>query len=83
MSRMKKLIDKLLSHIQEGELKLAKSILRWKFQKERKPVPGEEELNLAAKRFLDEARKIAGKRGKNLYEILKEEAREFFDSKPS
>jgi hypothetical protein len=77
---MKNLAKSLLSRLRQSELKLAKSILRWKFQKEGSPMPEDSELDASASRLLDEAREIARKRGKSLLEILKEEAREFFDS---
>ena len=78
---MKILLDSVLKHLRQGELRLAKSILRWKLQKEGSPVPDDSELDVAASRILDEAREIAKKRGKTLLEILKEEARQFFNSR--
>ncbi|UCG11329.1 MAG: hypothetical protein JSU72_12340 [Deltaproteobacteria bacterium] len=80
---MKNLADSFLSHLRQSELKLAKAILRWKAQKEGQPLPEAEELDAAASRILDQAREIARKRGKNLYEILKEEAQELFNSRSS
>jgi hypothetical protein len=79
---MKTLADSFLSHLRQSELRLAKSILRWKFQKEGQAPPENGELDAAASRLLDEARVIARKRGKSLFYILKEEAKEFFSSKP-
>ena len=78
---MKKLAESFLTRFRQRELKLVKSILRWKFQKEGSPLPDDSELDAAASRLLEEARGIARKRGKNLLDILKEEARDFFDSK--
>ena len=80
---MKILADSFLSHLRQSELRLTKSILRWKLQKEGRPPPEDGELDAAASRLLDEARETARKTGKNLLDILKEEAREFFSSKPS
>jgi hypothetical protein len=79
---MKKLVNSLFDHLREGELRLAKSILRWKLQKEDSPLPEDGELNMAASQLLDEAREIARKRGKKLLDVLKEEAKEFFNSEP-
>ncbi len=79
---MKMLAKSFLSHLRQSELKLARSILRWKLQKQGQPLPENDELDVAASRLLDEAREIARKRGKNLLDILKEEAREFFGSEP-
>ena len=70
-----------MNHIRQSELKLAKSILRWKLQKEGSPPPENSDLDFAASRLLDEAREIAKKRGMNLLDILKEEARRFFNSR--
>ena len=79
---MKKLVNSLFDHLRQSELRLAKSILRWKLQKEGSPLPDDAELNMAASQLLDEAREIARKRGKKLLDVLKEEAKEFFTSKP-
>jgi hypothetical protein len=79
---MKKLVNSLFDHLRQSELRLAKSILRWKLQKEDSPLPDDGELNMAASQLLDEAREIAKKRGKKLLDVLKEEAKEFFNSKP-
>ena len=81
INNMNILPDSLLNRLRQSELKLAKSILRWKLQKESTLVPDDTQLEVAASRLLDEAREIAKKRGKTLLEILKEEARQFFDSR--
>ena len=78
---MKILLDSLSKHLRQSELKLAKSILRWKLQKEGSPIPDNRDLDVAASRLLDEAREIAKNRGITLLDILKEEARQFFDSR--
>ena len=78
---MKILPDSWLNRLRQSELRLAKSILRWKLQKEGSPVPDDSDLDAAASRLLDEAREIAKKRGMTLFEILKEEARQLFNSK--
>jgi hypothetical protein len=70
-----------MNHIRQSELRLAKSILRWKLQKEGSTPPENSELDVAASRLLDEAREIAKKRGMNLLDILKEEANRLFKSK--
>lgn len=73
--------DSIRNHIRQAELKLAKSILRWKLEKEGSPPLENSDLDAAASRLLDEAREIAKKRGMNLLDILKEEARRLFKSK--
>jgi hypothetical protein len=80
---MKILPDSIRNHIRQSELKLAKSILRWKLEKEGSSPPENSDLDLAASRLLDEAREIAKKRGMNLLDILKEEANRLFKSKTS
>ncbi len=78
---MKKLLNSVFNHLRQSELRLAKSILRWKLQKEGSPIPDNSDLDVAASRLLDEAREIAKKRGMTLLDILKEEARQFFNSR--
>jgi len=73
----------LLGRLHQGELNLAKSILRWKIRKEGKAEPPDKELEAAAANLLEEAREIARRRGKSLYEILKEEAKGFVRPKDS
>jgi hypothetical protein len=81
MNNMKILPDSLLDYIRQSELRLAKSILRWKLQKEGSPPPNNSDLDAAASRLLDEAREIAKQRGMNLLDILKEEARRLFNTR--
>ena len=78
---MKKLVNSVFNHLRQSELRLAKSILRLKLQKEGSPIPDNSDLDVAASRLLDEAREIAKKRGMTLLDILKEEARQFFNSR--
>ena len=78
---MNKLANSFLTHLRQSEIRLAKSVLRWKLQKEGRPPAEDAELEAVASHLLDQAREIASKTGKNLYDILKEEAREFFGSK--
>ena len=78
---MKMLPNSIRNHIRQGELKLAKSILRWRLQKEGSPPLENSDIDAAASRLLDEAREIAKKRGMNLLDILKEEVGRLFNSK--
>ena len=61
---MSKLARSVLGHLRQSELRLAKSILRWKLQKDGQPMPNDSELDDAASRLLEEAREIAKQRGK-------------------
>jgi hypothetical protein len=81
MNEIKMLAKGLLGRLHQGELNLAKTILRWKIRKEGRAEPPHEELEAAAAKLLEEAREIARRRGKSLYEILKEEATGLFRSK--
>ena len=83
MNEIKMLAKSLLGRLHQGELNFAKSILRWKIRKEGRAEPPDKELEAAAANLLEEAREIARRRGKSLYEILKEEAKGLFRSKDS
>jgi hypothetical protein len=83
MNQIKILAMSLLGRLHQGELDLAKSILRWKIRKEGRAEPADKELEEAAANLLAEAREIARRRGKSLYEILKEEAKGLFRPKDS
>jgi hypothetical protein len=83
MNEIKMLAKSFLGCLHQGELNLAKSILRWKIRKEGRAEPADEELEEEAANLLEEAGGIARKRGKSLYEILKEEAKGLFRSKDS
>jgi hypothetical protein len=83
MNQMKTLARSFVARLHQGELDLAKSILRWKIRKEGRAAPPDKELEAAAANLLEEAREIARRRGKSLYEILKEEAKGFFRAKDS
>jgi hypothetical protein len=83
MNQIKMLAMSLLGRLHQGELDLAKSILRWKIRKEGRAEPAGKELEEAAANLLAEAREIARRRGKSLYEILKEEAKGLFRPKDS
>jgi hypothetical protein len=83
MNQIKMLAMSLLGRLHQGELDLAKSILRWKIRKEGRAEPADKELEEAAANLLAEAREIARRRGKSLYEILKEEAKGLFRPKDS
>ena len=83
MNEIKSLARNLINRLHQGELNLANSILRWKIRKEGKPEPPEQNLEAAAASLLEEAREIARRRGKSLYEVLKDGAKGFFSSQDS
>jgi len=61
----------------DKEKDLAKSVLRWKMQKEGKAVPDEETMSRVSNSVVEEANEIIKRRGKNILEEFKSAAREF------
>ncbi|MBI4775172.1 MAG: hypothetical protein HY788_13535 [Deltaproteobacteria bacterium] len=61
----------------DKEKDLAKSLLRWKMQKEGKPAPDEETISRVSGTVVEEANEIIKRRGKNILEEFKSAAREF------
>jgi len=55
-----------------AEMKVAESLLRWKYRKEGKKVPDDESIGQQSKIISDQAHHIIAKRGKNIWEGLKE-----------
>ncbi len=76
---MGKLSDLLFA----GQKQAAKSLVRWKLQKEGKPLPDEKTLDQICTSTVDEANKILKKRGRNIWEEAKHAAREFKEGKSS
>ena len=61
----------------DKEKELAKSVLRWKLQKEGKPLPDEDTMARVSGTVVEEANEIIKQRGKNILEEFKSAAREF------
>ena len=55
-----------------AELKMAESLLRWKYKKEGKRVPDDESIGQQTRDITDQAHKIIAKRGKSIWEGFKE-----------
>ena len=55
-----------------AELKVAESLLRWKYKKEGKRVPDDESIGQQTKTITDQAHQIIAKRGKRFWEGFKE-----------
>lgn len=55
-----------------AELKLAESLLRWKYKKEGKSVPDDESMGQQTRSVTDQAHQIIAKRGKSIWEGFKE-----------
>lgn len=50
-----------------AELKLTESLLRWKYRKEGKTIPDDENLGEQSKVITEQAHKIIAKRGKSIW----------------
>lgn len=55
-----------------AELKVAESLLRWKYKKEGKRVPDDESIGQQTRDITDQAHKIIAKRGKSIWEGFRE-----------
>ena len=54
-----------------AEVKAAESILRWKYKKEGKSIPEDEDLNSQSRVVADKAHRVLSRRGKNIWKELK------------
>ena len=61
-----------MGFIRQQEKRLAVRLLAWQYQRMNIPVPGMEELERQADRFVEDAHRIARERGRNVITILKE-----------
>lgn len=61
-----------MGFIRQQEIRLATRLLVWQYQRMNIPVPSTEEIEKQADKFVEEAHRIARKRGKNVISILKE-----------
>ena len=64
------------------EERMAVHYLTWQYQKRNLPVPMLTELELHAKRIVDEAHRIGAARGRNVMEIIKESVEDFKKNTP-
>ncbi len=53
------------------EIKVARSILRWKYKREGKPVPLDSQLESQSKYIADQAHQVIARRGKSVWKELK------------
>jgi len=53
-----------------AELKLTESLLRWKYRKEGKVIPNDDNLGEQSKVIAEQAHKIIAKRGKSIWSEL-------------
>jgi CHASE3 domain sensor protein len=55
----------------QTETKLTESILRWKYRKQRKPVPADDVLERRSEQVRDEAHRIISEKGKRVWEEIR------------
>ncbi|MGD9031031.1 MAG: hypothetical protein PVJ69_17885 [Desulfobacteraceae bacterium] len=55
-----------------AELKVAESLLRWKYKKEGKSAPDDESIGQQTRTITDQAHQIIAKRGKRIWAGFKE-----------
>ena len=65
-------LKKNLKNVTEKtELRLTESILKWKYKKEGKNIPAEQDLENQSRMILEQAHKTISKRGKNIWNELR------------
>ena len=67
----------------ETEIKVAESILRWKYRKEGKKVPDDAAIARRSTQITGQAHQIIAKRGKNIWNELKKAYRQARDREGS
>jgi len=63
--------ENLKRAVQQAEVSVTKSILRWKYKKEGRTPPREERLEEDSRRAADRAHEVVARRGKTVWEELK------------
>ena len=76
-----RVVSGAMGFIRNQEEKLAAKLLRWHYEKQKRPLPAEADLTTQTARIVDEAHRIARERGGNLFEIMKELVRDFLKKK--
>ena len=61
---------------QKQQIQAAARFLRWRYEKEGREVPPQDELERRADHLVEEARRIGKRTGRNVFEILKELVRD-------
>ncbi len=56
---------------EEAEMRVTRSILRWKYKKEDKTVPSASQLENESRQIAGRAHDIVAKRGRNVFDELK------------
>jgi hypothetical protein len=68
-ARIKKNVLKAIQHAEVG---MAKSLIMWKYRKNKIPVPEDTNLEKESQRVADKAHEIISKRGKNVWNEIKQ-----------
>lgn len=63
--------EKLKKAAQDAEVKAARSLLRWKYQKEGKTPPGESELEEQSRQVAGQARQVIARSSRTIWSELK------------
>ncbi|MBW2066423.1 MAG: hypothetical protein JRJ03_16050 [Deltaproteobacteria bacterium] len=63
--------EDLKKKAKDAELKLVQSLFRWKYKREGRPVPGEEELEKRSRIFTEKVQGTISRRGGNIWKELK------------
>jgi hypothetical protein len=61
-----------MNFFKQQEVRLAIRFLHSQYQKQDKPIPGEREIEMQARKIVDDAHRIARQRGQNVISILKD-----------
>ena len=56
---------------EKTEIRLTESLLRWKYRKEGKEIPADQNLEGQSRLIMEQAHKTISKRGKNIWNTLK------------
>ncbi len=66
--KSKKEIKRVLGRAEQG---ITRSIIRWKYKKEGKPLPQDDSIDDHSREVVDQAHRIIAKRGKVIWKELK------------
>ena len=62
----------VLKAIQNAEVGIAKSLIRWKHKKYKMPLPGEAKLEEESRRVAERAHEVISQRGKNVWAEIRQ-----------
>ena len=65
------IIKDLKKIVEEAEMRITRSILRWRYKEEHRPLPPAYQLENESRQIAGQTRDIIVKRGKNAFEELK------------